>query len=199
MISGVYKITNILNKKVYIGSSVNVIKRKYEHFSMTNKCAKLLLKSFIKNGVNNFKFEILEECGKDELYNVEQKYLDLYKSYDRNKGYNISPIARGSRYNFNKETAKKAMFTKRKNGLNKDTYPKLSTSKIGILNPMFGKTGELNPTSKKVQCYNEKGDLLKTFNSCVDASKELNIPRRSISRVASGERPKTHSLIFKYI
>lgn len=199
MISGIYIITNTLNNKVYIGSSVDILKRKYEHFSMSNKCAKLLLKSFIKNGIDKFTFEILEECDKDLLYNIEQKYLDQYESYNRLKGYNISPIARGSRYNFNSETALKTLNIKRNKGFNKNTYPKLSISKIGKLNPMFGKCGKNSSTSKKVASYSISGELLKEFDSCVDASKYYNIPRRSISRVASGERLKTHSLIFKYI
>jgi hypothetical protein len=34
---GIYKITNLIDKKVYVGSSVNLNGREYKHFWMLNK------------------------------------------------------------------------------------------------------------------------------------------------------------------
>lgn len=198
MNSGIYKYTNKINGKVYIGSAVNFIKRHWEHLNYPTKSAKLLQAAFSKYGKENFEYEILEYCPKYLLYKIEQGWINWYKCYERSHGYNLSKFAEGSREGCTKETARKGVNTKILKGFNKITYPKLSESKLGRLNPMFGKIGKLNPTSKSVLVYDINNIFLNQFNSCKEASDYYNIPRRSISRVASGERPKTHNLIFKY-
>jgi group I intron endonuclease len=96
--SGIYKITNIINNKIYIGSAVNFIKRKQYHIRMIkNKkhCNKHLEKSFLKYGLENFKFEIIEIVeNKNLLLEREQFYLDLLKPQ-----YNICKVA-GSKAGF---------------------------------------------------------------------------------------------------
>lgn len=60
---GIYKITNIINNCIYIGSSVNIKSRWLEHKRdlIKNKhCNNYLQKSFNKYGLINFTFEIIE-------------------------------------------------------------------------------------------------------------------------------------------
>ena len=61
----IYKITNTLDGKFYIGSTNNLIKRYYTHINhiRTNKatCVKLI-RAVLKHGEDNFTFEILREC-----------------------------------------------------------------------------------------------------------------------------------------
>ena len=87
----IYKITNLLDGKFYIGSSTNLIKRYYTHIFdiRTNKqtCTKLI-RAVRKHKEENFKFEILEECAVDNLLEREQYYLDVLKPH-----YNIALIA----------------------------------------------------------------------------------------------------------
>jgi len=201
MNSGIYQIKNYINGKIYIGSAKNLAKRCWEHFNDPTKTNPHLHRSIKKYGKENFEFTVIQYCidnSKKNLELNEQYWMDLTNCYNSTMGYNISKTA-GKPSIPTKESAAKGMLTKRLKGLNKTTYPKLSTSKLGILNPMFNKTGINSITSKKVNSYNEKGELLLTFNSCVEASEHYKIPRGAISRVARGERPKTHSLIFKYI
>ena len=54
----------------------------------------------------------------------------------------------------------------------------------GALNPMYGKTGELNATSKPVYCV----ELKKPFGSAMLAAKELGIAFQNISKVCQGKR-----------
>lgn len=192
MTGGIYKITNLINNKIYIGSTVNFNKRKLEHFSMSNKCSKLLLKAFKKYGVNNFIFEIIEYCEKDKLYELEQKWFDYYKPWHKQKGYNISKIARGSRDNFNKKTAAKSLNKKIEKGYNKNTYPKLSLSKLQDKNPMFGKFGSNSPTAKPIYVYTKDGKFYKKFSSQVEAKKELNL------KVLHAERGYSKDYQFSY-
>ena len=60
---GIYKITNSLTGKHYIGQSNNIERRLIEHKSGTQ----FIDKEIQKFGEENFTFEILEECDDDQL------------------------------------------------------------------------------------------------------------------------------------
>lgn len=90
-VSGIYKITNIINNHAYIGLSVDIHKRWKSHKERyLNKNMpdynKSLYKAFRKYGIENFKFEILEICEKEELPKKEIYYISLYNTYKN--GYN---------------------------------------------------------------------------------------------------------------
>jgi group I intron endonuclease len=81
-ISGIYKITNIINNKFYIGSSNDIYHRLKHHYSdlKNNKHHnKYLLRSFKKHGKNNFKVEIIEKVEQKLLIKREQYYIDILK------------------------------------------------------------------------------------------------------------------------
>lgn len=91
MTCGIYKITNTLNNKSYIGQSINIEerwKREKSRAFQTNQpdYHSTLSRAFRKYGIQNFTFEILEECTELELDNLEQKYIQLYDTYF--SGYN---------------------------------------------------------------------------------------------------------------
>lgn len=92
---GIYKITNKINNKIYIGQSNNIKRRWSEHkkhFKNYNNNI-LLYKAFNKYGIDNFKFEILELCSEDELNNLEKYYIEFYNSCVKSKngwGYNMT-------------------------------------------------------------------------------------------------------------
>lgn len=86
---GIYKITNIINNKCYVGSSVNITGRWYQHKTELkfNKHHSIKLqRSYNKHGVDNFKYEIIEECDIETLIIREQYYIDLFGCYKN--GYN---------------------------------------------------------------------------------------------------------------
>ena len=91
-ISGVYKITNIITGDFYIGSSKDIKLRWANHkcLSKWKLCSGMkLYQAFIKYGLNNFTFEILEETA--DLHNREQYWIEqLNPSYNdkRAKGWN---------------------------------------------------------------------------------------------------------------
>lgn len=92
-ISGIYKITNNINGKSYIGQSIDIKKRWREHKSASfNKNSKdydmVIHRAIRKYGKENFSFEILEECNKEELNKKEIEWIEKYDS--TNKGYNVS-------------------------------------------------------------------------------------------------------------
>lgn len=90
-ICGVYKITNLVNGKIYVGSSKDINKRWYQHKnSLTNDThGNLHLQNaWNKYGGQNFKFEIIEECEPSVQFEREQFYLNELNPFDGN-GYNI--------------------------------------------------------------------------------------------------------------
>lgn len=83
---GIYKITNLINNKCYIGQSVHIERRWTEHCfpSKTSKIS-LAIQEF---GKENFNFEILEECSIQELDKKEAYWIQYYNSLTPN-GYNV--------------------------------------------------------------------------------------------------------------
>ena len=92
-VCGVYKITNVKNDKIYIGSSKNILKRWKAHISEleNNKHKNYYLQDdWNEYGKDSFVFEILEQCPESKRYDIEQKYLtDLKPFYRTGNGYNI--------------------------------------------------------------------------------------------------------------
>lgn len=94
----IYAITNIENKKVYTGSTICKLKKRWqEHRSMlrNNKHhSRHLQNSWNKYGESSFVISILEKIQrKENMLEREQYWLDFYKSWDINIGYNISKSA----------------------------------------------------------------------------------------------------------
>lgn len=84
---GIYKITNKLNGKVYIGQSIHIKTRWRQH--ITAKDDTLLHKSIQKYGAENFSFEILLECPAEMLNDWEKDMIALYDCISPN-GYNLT-------------------------------------------------------------------------------------------------------------
>ena len=87
--TGIYCITNNINQKKYIGQSVNIYRRWGQHKSDCFNSVSHnyhLYRAIRKYGLNNFSFEILEICEKEELDEKEIYYINLYDTY--NNGYN---------------------------------------------------------------------------------------------------------------
>lgn len=97
MTMGVYKITNVINNKNYVGSSKNIQSRWKKHKLLLNKGqhhSYKLQRDWTEFGENNFLFEILEDTdinNEKQLRECEQLWIDTLKSYK--EGYNILPFA----------------------------------------------------------------------------------------------------------
>lgn len=93
--SGVYKWTNQVNGKIYIGSSVDLSKRLRNYFNISYltgfKDIMIIYRALLAHGFDNFTLEILEHCKPSELINREQYYIDLLKPE-----YNILKVAGSS-------------------------------------------------------------------------------------------------------
>lgn len=92
---GIYKITNKLNGKVYIGQAINIQRRWNEHKNSSLNKRKHEYNTPIhcairKYGIENFLFEVLVECCRENLNELEIKYIKQYNANDSNYGYNLT-------------------------------------------------------------------------------------------------------------
>lgn len=95
---GIYKIVNIQNNFLYIGSAININRRWNYHKSYLKRNKhfnKKLQNAWNKYGEENFQFEIVEECEKEKLIEREQYWIDFTKSCGK-KGYNLRPNAKSN-------------------------------------------------------------------------------------------------------
>lgn len=89
---GIYSITNKSNGKQYIGKSLDIGTRWQEHLNHARKTKEKvprLQQDFRKYGIQNFDFEILQECQEQELDDLEMFYI-AQKNSIVPCGYNVA-------------------------------------------------------------------------------------------------------------
>lgn len=94
MNTGVYAIKNLVNSKMYIGSSYDFKRRFRSHkaeFRSNDHHNIKLQRAWNKHGSENFAFEKLIVCSKEDLIMYEQRAIDIFDVI--NNGYNIAPNA----------------------------------------------------------------------------------------------------------
>ena len=92
----IYKITNKINGKIYLGQTIQSIKdRISNHLADSKRDRKSRIKSKIhraisKYGIVNFIFEVIDTAtSQEELNQKEQSYINLYNSNKNEIGYNL--------------------------------------------------------------------------------------------------------------
>lgn len=138
---GIYKIRNIVNNKIYVGSTHKSFNMRFKtHINLlnTNKHENSLLQNaWNKYGNDCFVFEIIESFDDIDvkvLLSLEGYYIIQYNSLNRKYGYNICSVGK-SRYGtkWNNES-------KRKRCGKGNPMFEMGHLRIGELNPMYGKT-----------------------------------------------------------
>jgi group I intron endonuclease len=86
----IYLITNLINSKVYVGQTKRPKNRRWQHWSEGRKpdSRNHLYRSMYEHGVENFRFEIIEECSMDNVNERERYWISHYRSCDPAVGYN---------------------------------------------------------------------------------------------------------------
>jgi group I intron endonuclease len=106
-ICGIYKITSPSNK-VYIGQSIDIIKRFKFYCGLHCRQQQLIYNSLKKHGVDKHKFEVLCQCSREELNNLEVYYIDLYQSFNSKFGLNLKEG--GGNYDVTKQSKKRTHY-----------------------------------------------------------------------------------------
>lgn len=216
--SGVYCIENTINNKKYIGSSINVYKRRNRHFSelKTNKHKNSKLQnSFNKHGFSCFIFYVLELVEDVQLLiEKEQSFIDEQKPE-----YNINLIANSSlgvkRSEETKEKIRQAnsglkhpewrnkIKSEAQGGDNHWTKNKefSGESKERMKNAQLElyKKGYKSPASKKINQFTIDDVFIKTWESAKDVEMILKISRFAISHCLIGKTKTSGGFKWKYL
>lgn len=155
----IYKITNLVNNKIYIGKVYN--KTIYDRFNRHIKAAvknnsKLYLhKAIRKHGKDNFIIEQIDTANNlDELNNKEKYWIKFYNSTNDKFGYNLTIGGDGGNTYLNKSTEE----------LEKIKH-KISKANSGIN----------NANSRQIKAYNYKTKETIIFDTLNDAQKFFNL------------------------
>ena len=175
----IYKATNIINNKVYIGQTIHQLSvRKSQHERSHEYGYKTAFSNAIrKYGKENFKWEVIYEADSiEELNEKESYYIEYYKSLVTENGYNLKG---GGGNNF----------------LTEEVKNKIGEAQLGEKNHMFGKTGKLNSTSKKV--INITTNMI--FGSASEAARYDKANFSHLCAVCRGLRGSTKGNVYRYL
>jgi group I intron endonuclease len=209
--SGVYRWTNLVSGKTYVGSGTNLTKRLSAYYSLAclikNDCM-LINKAFLKYGYSNFKLEILEYCEPSKCIEREQHFIDAVQPE-----YNILKTA-GSSLGFqHTEESKRKMSEAQREIDNYGRFKKghqhteevkkrISAAKLGISLSEYtrrrmsaarkGKTkieGSGRP-SVSIEVLDLETGIKTIYPSTSEAARALGIRRVSISQYLSRNQQK---------
>lgn len=209
----IYKITNDINKKIYIGKTLSTIEKRFdEHIRDANREKKEkrpLYNAINKYGKEHFHIEIIEECDIKELSKQEIYWIGYYDTYKN--GYNATLGGDGVQlydYEFIVE-----LYDSGLNGreicqqLNCDSRTVMNALRSAERDPL---QNSLKKRVKGMQAFDKQGKLLYTFDSESEAARFLineNIAQTdevknvvtAIGRVAHGKRKTAYGMIWKFL
>ena len=161
-ICGIYKITNIINNKVYIGSAVDIKNRFKTHKRLLKSNKHFnnhLQSSYNKYGIKYFIFETIEVTFQDIMLDRETYWIKFFNSNNREYGYN-KRLYVGSNLGIK---------------LSEETRRKLSDSHLGHKRSEEANKKIISSQYKRICQFDMCGNFIKVFNSLQDAAKELGI------------------------
>ena len=209
MIMYIYKITNNINGKIYIGQTVGTVENRFGEHCRASKCNTPIDRAINKYGRENFSVEVLDETNDlEKLNKLEIFYINKYNSTDVSVGYNICDGGEGTMgYHHRPESC-----------------IKMSESRMGIFagekNPFYGKHHSQEQIEKwkrerkgRKLTDEWKANLSKTsprkvavicmttgerFESMVEAGKRYGIKPCYVSRVCRGVKKSCYGYHFMY-
>lgn len=144
----IYKITNQINGKIYIGQTINTLEKRFNRHKQDALSGRLdthFARALREYGVDNFIAEVIENVNSQEELNIREHYwINYYNSCK--EGYNETNSILKSGGN---------------------TYQSKTTEEMEIIKAKIRETkiGGKNPASKKVKCKNIKTNQELHFNS----------------------------------
>lgn len=207
-ICGIYTITNNVNKKVYVGKSVNIKSRWCDHRRKLIDGIhdnEYLQRSWNKYTEENFSFEVLETYPRSILISMEHYWCNLLQSHNRCYGFNIKPTSPDNENLCSSETRTK-MSVSGKAGWNQERRDKASSQFKGRSN--FWKKGKqsdelirerIKLIKKPLNQFTLDNKHIKRWDSAKDVERELGYTSDYISQNCRGIIPKFRGFIWQYV
>lgn len=180
----IYKITNLINNKIYIGQTINFTERIRQHKEIpfrknSQEKDKPLYRAMRKYGIENFKFEIIDKADTFETANsLEIYYISFYDScIDSGKGYNLD---------LGGKNGNKSEFTK----------SKISKAHKGYGGGSFGKRKGESYRAKKVICL-ENGIIYNSIIECAEDVFGTNYSKTDRIKISTCANPNSNRFTHK--
>lgn len=177
----IYKITNKINSKIYIGQTrVTEPQRWQQHvwyaYNCPNKDSLLLCYAIKKYGKENFQREVIEECDNDLLNEKEIYWINYYNSTNRKIGYNLS---------LGGEACSKYSDAKILDTFKQEKTIIRASQVIGMNRAAFSKRlqamGYITTREIPIEQYSLQGELLNIYDNAVTAAEETGVNFHSIT------------------
>lgn len=189
---GIYRITNLINGKCYIGQSIDIEKRWNEHKTIYShpRCSHYhLYRAFCKYGIENFSFSVIEECEQSLLNEREKFWIAYYNSFKQ--GYNMTTGGDGAEL-----IGRDTIYHLWDEGLSMgDIADRVQCSPITVSRIVRGYDKYDKSDSilrgkrwrrKPVAQYGMDGSYISTYDSISDASNATGVSTDSISACCNG-------------
>lgn len=172
----IYKITNDINDKVYIGKTLSSVEKRWKEHLKDSKNRRYekrpLYSAMRKYGSKHFSIEVLEKCFTEEASDREIYWIAYFNSYKH--GYNATKGGDGKpfvNYNtigifwvFNKSVQEIQQLTGYSNSTIRDVLHRLGIDKSYIV-----KRGN-ESSYKAVNMFSKDGDFIRSFSSITEAN-----------------------------
>jgi len=181
--------------KSYIGQTIRPIEKRFEKHQRKSSSCVAIYNAIEKYGWENFEKDWYE-CPDEELNKHERWLVNLMGTLSPD-GYNLKEG--GGNGKLSEETKQKISKVQLGKKNSEESKQKNREASLGENNPMFGKTGENSPRSKKIYQYDLDGTFINSFGSTREATRELKKEGSDIARCARGERKTAHGFKWSYI
>ena len=207
----IYKITNSVNDKVYIGKTTVGIKERWAWHLRAAGCKNAPYKSKLysamrKYGRDKFSIEAIEECDKERLDDRERYWISKLDSV-RN-GYNIT--TGGDGYSVIDDCEEQQILALWREGKNEKEIGEITGRYIKAIKRILYRSGVTREEilsrqaecyraifSKKVYSYNTDGLFLKEYSSTNEASKDTGIHYSTIGHIINGRCESAKGITFR--
>lgn len=189
----IYKITNTVNGKSYIGQTIQDVKERfYQHCAV--KCDRAVLqmaihKAILKYGKSNFTVEVIEEVESNSLNDRERYWIEYYGSY--NNGYNSTKGGQDGRKPF-KDLDAESIIKEYNQGKSLRALGKLfNVDKQTIKDLLIRNNIILRTTRTYKLTQSDREEIIKDFNSGLDRKtimEKWHISKSYLSQLINGYR-----------
>lgn len=221
-ICGIYKVTNKINNKVYIGKSTDIYYRWKEH--IRNKDKKdfqyVFARALRKYGETNFSWEIVERCNETVLNDKEIFYIKKFNSFIGEKGswgYNMTRGGDGQSgvgivvYQYSLKGEYIGQFESVASA-----SINTGTNASGIINCCahrrkssggfiwsYEKKENISPYTHNnnvpVAQYTKDGEFIKFFETVTEAAKSVSRTKTQITMCCRNKTPSCGGYIWRYV
>ena len=198
----IYKISNDINDKLYIGqTSYTIAYRWYHHISDGKRLDYKLYRAMKKYGKEHFKIEEIEKCDDDELDDKEIYWIAYYNSFEN--GYNSSRGGKGNRkYDHQKalelwDEGYPIVYIAAQFGAHPDVIGKIIRAQGVTKEEIFHRGAGNN--RKVIGQYDKQGNLIKVYPSGCEASRQTGNAQANISKCCNGKTKTCGGYVWKYI